>query len=102
MGKVFNKRLTEEGKKEGLLKSVKNTGDKNEKLLKECKNKNASLNNDKSFDLEKVYNEIEEMDKKIDYRRFVFAGSGKHRYDFSNFLRQKDFVLVKFLAVIFD
>ena len=34
LGKVFNKGLTEEDKKEGLLKSVKNTGDKDEELLK--------------------------------------------------------------------
>ena len=34
LGKTFNKGLTEEDKKEELLKSVKNIGDKNEKLLK--------------------------------------------------------------------
>ena len=34
LGKIFNKGLTEEDKKEGLLKSVKNVGDKNEELLK--------------------------------------------------------------------
>ena len=35
MGKIFNKGLTEEDKKEGLLKSVKNIGGKNKELLKE-------------------------------------------------------------------
>ena len=34
LGKIFNKGLTEGDKKEGLLKSVKNIGDKNEELLK--------------------------------------------------------------------
>ena len=34
LGKTFNKGSTEEDKKEELLKSVKNIGDKNEKLLK--------------------------------------------------------------------
>ena len=38
LGKVFNKGLTEEDKKEVLLKTVKNIGDKNEELLKEIKN----------------------------------------------------------------
>ena len=38
LGKVFNKGLTEEDKKEGLLKSVKNIGDKDKELLKEIKN----------------------------------------------------------------
>ena len=32
MGKVFDKWLTKEDKKEGLLKNVKNIGDKNEEL----------------------------------------------------------------------
>ena len=35
LGKIFNNRLKEEDKKEGLLKRVKNIGDKNEELLKE-------------------------------------------------------------------
>ena len=34
LGKSFNEGLTEEDKKEGLLRSVKNIEDKNEKLLK--------------------------------------------------------------------
>ena len=34
LGKIFNDGLKEENKKEGLLKSVKNIGDKNEELLK--------------------------------------------------------------------
>ena len=33
LGKIFNKRLTKEDQKEGLLKSVKSIGDKNEELL---------------------------------------------------------------------
>ena len=33
-GNIFTKGLTEEDKKEGLLKSVKNTEDRNEELLK--------------------------------------------------------------------
>ena len=35
LGKVFNKGLEEEGKKEGLLKRLKNIEDKNEQQLKE-------------------------------------------------------------------
>ena len=34
MGKIFNRGLTEEGKQEELLKSVKIIGEKNEELLK--------------------------------------------------------------------
>ena len=40
LGKAFNKGLTEEGNKEGLLRSVKNIRDKNEKLLKATEDKN--------------------------------------------------------------
>ena len=40
LGKVFNKGLDEEDKKEGLLKSVKNIGDKNDKVLKAIEDKN--------------------------------------------------------------
>ena len=34
LGKIFNDEMKEENKKEGLLKSVENIGDKNEDLLK--------------------------------------------------------------------
>ena len=37
MGKVFNKGLNEDDKKEGLFKRLKNIEGKNEKLLKEIK-----------------------------------------------------------------
>ena len=40
LGKVFKKGLDEEDKKEGLLKSVKIIGDKNDKLLKAIQEKN--------------------------------------------------------------
>ena len=40
--KMFNKGLTEEVRKRGLLKSVKNIGDKNEELLKAIQDKNES------------------------------------------------------------
>ena len=39
MGKIFNGKLKEEEKKEGLLKIVKNIGDKNEELLKAIEDK---------------------------------------------------------------
>ena len=89
MGKFFSNGSEEEDKKDGLLRSLKNIEDKNEEQLKIIYNKN--VNSHESFDLGKAYNEIEEMDKKVDYWRFVFIGSGNHRYDFSNFLNLKDF-----------
>lgn len=68
--------MKEEDKKEGLFKRLKSIEYKNEKELKAIQNKNVNLN-DESVNPEKFYNEIKEMDRKIDYRRFVFAGWGK-------------------------
>lgn len=65
--------MKEEDKKEGLFKRLKSIEYKNEKELKAIQNKNVNLN-DESVNPEKFYNEIKEMDRKIDYRRFVFAG----------------------------
>ena len=42
MDKIFNKGLSEEDKKEGLLKKLKNIEDKNEQLLK-IKNKTENI-----------------------------------------------------------
>ena len=40
LSNIFNKGLNKDDQKEGLLKSVKNIGDKNDKLLKAIKDKN--------------------------------------------------------------
>ena len=42
LGKIFNKGLSKEDKKEGLLKKLKNIEDKNEQLLK-IKNKTENI-----------------------------------------------------------
>ena len=54
MGKMFNKRLTEKDKKEGLLKSVKNIGDENEELLEEIKNQAIKESGSKDSNTAKV------------------------------------------------
>ena len=43
LGKVFNKGLKEEDKKEGLLERLKNIEDKNEEKLKAIKNKTEGI-----------------------------------------------------------
>ena len=40
LGKIFNKGLNKDGKKEGLFKRLKNIDDKNEKQLKAIEDKN--------------------------------------------------------------
>ena len=46
--------------------------DKTEEQFKMIRNRNANPN-DESLKKKKAYNEIEEQDKKIDNRRFVFV-----------------------------
>ena len=58
LGKIFNKGLTEEDKKEGLLQSVKNIGDKNEELLKAFSAANKvskAANNESNFNYNSKY-----------------------------------------------
>ena len=49
LGKIFNKGLKEESKKEGLLKRLKNIEDKNEEQLKAIKNKTENIKEDTGF-----------------------------------------------------
>ena len=93
LGKIFNDVLKEENKKEGLLKRVKNIGDKSEELLKVLKDhsekqtiiskvKNPNFNNVSFRSLldansVKVFNEIKEQGETVDYSRLDFVGSSK-------------------------
>ena len=93
LGKIFNKGLSENDKKEGLFKRLKDIEDKNEKQLKVLKNqlekqpiiskvKNPNFDNisfrnlldDKSV---KVFDEIRDQDGIIDYSQLNFTGSSK-------------------------
>ena len=71
LGKAFNKGLTEEGNKEGLLRSVKNIRDKNEKLLKATEDKNEkqlkAIENKgkKQLDAIKKNNELKDNKEKM-------------------------------------
>ena len=76
MAKVFNKRLEESDKKQGSLKRLK---EKSEKQLKEIKNKSDNTTALKSIsfihkldpEVKNVFNEIEEEEINIDYRKLV-------------------------------
>ena len=97
LGKIFNKGLSENDKKERLFKRLKDIEDKNEKQLKVLKNqlekqpiiskvKNPNFDNisfqnlldDKSV---KVFDEIRDQDGIIDYSQLNFTGSSK-KYTF--------------------
>ena len=111
LGKVFNKRLDESDKKEGLLKRLKNIEGKNKQQLDEIKvqgkkqlqiftkkiNKldkfeNVSFRNKLDSEAKKVYDKIKEQGKKIDYTKLVCIGSSaKHHYDFTIYLDLRTF-----------
>ena len=103
MGKVFTKGLKKEGRKEGLLKRLKNIEGKNEEQLKVLKDqsekqpiiskiKNPNFNNLSFRNLPdaqsmKVFNEIRDQDEFIDYSRLNFISSSKkYTFKFGDFM----------------
>ena len=89
LGKIFNKGLKEEDKKEGLLKRLKNIEDKNEELLK-AKNKNENIKEvtdfvDKplSFEVKEFIEQINIIQKDVDQRKLKIIGGNRTGYDFS-------------------
>ena len=83
LGKIFNKGLSEDDKKEGLLKKLKNIEDKNEQLLK-IKNKTENLKEVTDFVAEPkaLTEEIRAIQKYVDYRKLIPKGGNKVTYDF--------------------
>ena len=91
LGKIFNKGLSEEDKKEGLFKRLKNIEDKNEQLL-EVKN-NTEVNGKEvtdfvdqplSFEAKELIEEIKAIQKDVDYRKLKIKGGNNVDYDFSD------------------
>ena len=62
---IFNKDLSEEGKKEGLLKKLKNIEDKNEQLLK-IKNKTENIKDVTDFVREPLSPESNALIEKLE------------------------------------
>ena len=74
LGKIFNKGLSEDDKKEGLLKKLKNIEDKNEELLK-IKDKTENIKEVTDFvkeslslEAKALIEEIRIIQKDVDYR----------------------------------
>ena len=99
MGKRFSKGLNkDEDKKEGLLKRLKNTEYKNEKLL-EAKNKTENIKEvtdfvDQPLSLEakELIEEIRATQKDVDYRKLKIRGSNNTDYDFSDYKTFKSYL----------
>ena len=98
MGKVFNKGLSEDDKKEGLFKRLKNIEDKNEdqskKQLDAIKNINISSKPLKeisffstlSDEAKNLMIDIKEIDDWLDKAQLICTKTdGKTKYNFSNF-----------------
>ena len=91
MGKVFNKGLSEDDKKEGLLKKLKNIEDKKEQLLK-IKNKTENIKEVTDFvedplspEAKALIEEIRTIQKDVDYRKLIIRGGNNIKYNFSHF-----------------
>ena len=110
LGKIFNKGLSEDDKKEGLFKSLKNIKDKNEeqlqaikdqveKQLKELKNidKNKTLKavdkiSTKNDEANKLLPEFRKIDKAPENLELVCTKTDGTKFDFNRFLRPLKFI----------
>ena len=91
LGKVSNKELVEEDKKEGLLKRLKNIETKNEEHLKAIKDKTDIkskidlFNEDLSSEPVPLLKEIKDIGDNLDYVKLFFTGGNKKAYSLKNF-----------------
>ena len=94
LGKIFNKGLSEDDKKEGLLKRLKNIEDKN-KVKNKVENKDIKevtdfVNQPLSFEAKELINEIKTIQKNVNYRKLKIKGGNMKEYDFSDYKTFKE------------
>ena len=70
LGKVFNKGLNKDDKKEGLLKRLKNIEDKNKEQLEEIKHQNQMLDQIK-YQGEKQFKAIKDQENRFIYLKGI-------------------------------
>ena len=110
MGKIFNKGLSEDDKKEGLFKRLKNIEGKNEvqlqaikdqgeKQLREIKNINKSNTlkvideiRRKTAEANKILLDIKKIDETLDNAELVCTKTDGTKYDFNRFLFPLKFI----------
>ena len=90
LGKIFDKGLSEDDKKEGLLKKLKNIEDKNEQLLKiknktEIKEVTDFVKEPLSLEAKALIEEIRIIQKDVNYKKLTIKGGNNVEYDFSDF-----------------
>ena len=113
VGKIFNKALDEDDKKEGLFKRLKNIENVRKKLIRGDDNKSIYSTPRSEFDsrddndtkprnvfdylkslsqeAKKLMDEIEEADDDIDKYKLAFIGSNRERFNFNIFRMPLDF-----------
>ena len=94
LGKIFNKRLSEGDKKEGILKRLKKIEDEN-KVKNTVENKDIKEVSDfvdqhLSFEAKELINEIKTIQRNVDYRKLKITGDDKKEYDFSDYRTFKE------------
>ena len=96
LGRIFNKGLSEDDKKEGILKKLKNIKDKN--ASKKVKNKTKEnikvvtdfVDQHLSFEAKEIIEEIKVTQKDVDYRKVKIKGGNNVDYDFSDYKTFKE------------
>ena len=93
LGKIFNKGLSEDDKKEGVLKRSKNIEDTNK--VNKVKNKDIIevtdfVNQPLSFKAKELINEIKAIQKNVDYRKLKIRGGKNADYDFCDYKTFKE------------
>ena len=105
LGKIFNKGLSEDDKKEGLFKRLKNIEDKNEKQLKAIEDKNEKQLDTNSKSLKSIsyfsqlstkakelFEKIKKEKNDIDPEKFVCVKTDGTIFNFNKFKNSLDLV----------
>ena len=92
--KIFNKGLSEDDKKERILKRLKNIEDEN-KVKNKVENKDIKevtdfANQPLSFKAKELINEIKTIQTNVNYRKLKIIGGDKKEYDFSDYRTFKE------------
>ena len=88
--KTFNKGLTEENKKEVLLKRLKNIEDKNKVENRDIKEVTDFVDQSLSFEAEELLEEIKTIQENVNYRKLKIKGGNMKDYDFSDYRTFKE------------
>ena len=94
MGKIFKKGLSQDDKKEGVLKILKNIEDTN-KVENKIKNKDIIEVTDFIYQplnskATELINEIKNIQKNVDYRKLKIRGGNNVDFDFSDYKTFKE------------